>query len=255
MFFLNMTFVGIDPNADDKQIVYAAIDHEKRLLALSKGTMDDVLAFAAGQRQAVAAVCGPRQPNQGLMKKQEVRANLSRPPAPGRWEKFRVADYCLRQHNFSIVPISESEEDCARWMRQGFEIFRRLRAMGYELYPQPEAKRWCLEVYPHAAFGVLLEQVPFPKHSLEGRLQRQLSLYVRDLDIPDPMKFFEEITRHRLLNGILPLDDLYSPAELDALVAAYTGLIAASQPSQVSLIGDPEEGQVVLPVSKLKSRY
>lgn len=255
MFYSNTTFIGIDPTAGEKPLVYAAIDREKQVLALSEGRLDDVLAFVAGQRQAVVVVCGPRQPNLGLMKRPEVRQALAQPPSPGRWENFRVADYCLRRHNFSIMPIFEDEERCAKWMRQAFEIFRRLQAIGYELYPQPGAERLCMETYPHAAFSVMLEQLPFPKHTLEGRLQRQLLLYVRDLNISDPMQIFEEITRHRVLKGILPLEDLCSPAELDALVAAYTGLVAASQPDQISLIGDPDEGQVVLPVSSLKSRY
>jgi predicted RNase H-like nuclease len=69
------------------------------------------------------------------------------------------------------------------------------------------------------------------------------------------MKFFEEITRHRLLNGILPLELLYSPPELDALVAAYCAWLAKNQPAQVTLIGDKQEGQILLPGIDLKNRY
>jgi len=75
------------------------------------------------------------------------------------------------------------------------------------------------------------------------------------LNIPDPMSLFEEITRHRLLQGILPLDILYSAEELDALVAAYTAWLAGTKPEQVSLLGDPEEGYLVLPVAEVKNRY
>jgi len=255
MFFTNMTFIGVDPTAGEKPMVYAAIDHERRLLALGGGSLDDVLAFAAGQRQAVLAVCAPRRPNLGLMREAEIRKDLNPPPAPGRWENSRLAEYLLRRHNIHI-PLTPSEDrDCPNWMRQGFELFRRLLEIGYQLFPKPGAERWCLEVYPHAAFSVLLGITPFGKNTMEGRLQRQLILHEHNVEVPDPMRFFEEITRHRLLKGVLPRDILYTPGELDALVGAYTALHAASQPEKVLMIGDPEEGQVVIPAEEFKPHY
>jgi predicted RNase H-like nuclease len=168
---------------------------------------------------------------------------------------FRVADYLLRQHNIRIPQTPARLEDCPNWMRMGFILFRRLENMGYRLFPESGAERLHLEVYPHASYTVLLEGLPFPKHNLEGRLQRQLVLHEQGVNVPDPMRFFEEITRHRLLNGILPLDDLYTPGELDALVAAYTAWLAASRPEVVTQLGDAEEGQIVLPVAELKTNY
>jgi hypothetical protein len=73
--------------------------------------------------------------------------------------------------------------------------------------------------------------------------------------LPDPMRFFEEITRFRILKGIWPLEDLYSPAELDAMVGAYTAWKAAVQPDKVCRLGDPAEGEIVLPVKALQQRY
>ncbi len=72
---------------------------------------------------------------------------------------------------------------------------------------------------------------------------------------PDPLRFFEEITRHRLLKGILPLEDICAPGELDALVAAYTACLAANHLEQVTILGHPDEGQTYLPVAELKPRY
>jgi hypothetical protein len=112
-----------------------------------------------------------------------------------------------------------------------------------------------MEVYPHASYSVLLGVLPLQKHTLEGRLQRQLALYEQGLQVPDPMRFFEEITRHRLLKGILPLEELYSPGELDALVAAYTAWKTAVHPEDVALLGDPEEGQIVLPAVEIKAKF
>jgi hypothetical protein len=69
------------------------------------------------------------------------------------------------------------------------------------------------------------------------------------------MNFFEEVTRHRLLKGSLPLDHLYQAGELDALAAAYTAFTAANHPNQITLIGAPEEGKLVVPVPELKQKY
>jgi hypothetical protein len=73
--------------------------------------------------------------------------------------------------------------------------------------------------------------------------------------IPDPMRLFEEITRHRLLQGVLPVADLYQPSELDALAGAYTAWMAANHPEGILMLGHPEEGQIILPVPDLKRQY
>jgi hypothetical protein len=255
MFFVDSTFLGIDPTAGEKPFVYAALDHELKLLALGEGSIDDVLAFAAGQSRAMAAVCAPRQANQGLMSDPGFRERLSPPPNPGRYINFRVAEYLLRQHNISIPQTPVKVEDCPNWMRMGFILFTRLAGLGYQQYPTEGAERQFIEIYPHACYSVLLERLPFPKLSLEGRLQRQLVLFELGINLPDPMRIFEEITQHRLLNGILPLEDLYKPGELDALVAAYTAWLAASKPGTVTLLGDASEGQVALPVAEPKLSY
>ena len=255
MFSSNTTFIGIDPTAGEKPIVYAAIDHARHLLALGAGSLDDVLAFAAGQHQAVLAVCGPRRPNSGVMKNPQKRGELNPQPAPGRWENHRLAEYLLRQHNLFIPPTPFNEADCPNWMRQSFLLFRRLEEMGYRDFQDETAGRKNLEVYPHACYSVLLGVLPFPKHSLEGRIQRQLVLFENEVEVPDPMDFFEEITRHRVLKGVIPFDELYTPGELDALAAAFTAWYSASRPNQTTMLGDPEEGQIILPVDSLKTRY
>jgi len=252
MLFSKATFLGLDPTAGEKPFVYAALDQERRLLALAQGSIDDVLAFAAGQQHCLAAVCAPPRPNQGVMRREEVRRTLAVPPHPGRWENFRLAEYLLRQHNLSIPRTPADEEACPNWMRMGFKLHRRLEACGYCAYPDDQAPRQVLEVYPYACYAVLLDGLPLPKHTLEGRLQRQLVLHELKLEVPDPMDFFEEVTRHRLLKGILPMEMLFTPGELDALVAAYTAWLAAYHAEQVTCLGDAAEGQVVLPAAAIK---
>jgi len=271
MFFNQTTFIGVDPTAGQQPFVYAALDGDLRLLALGEGSQEEVLAFSAGQRQAAAGICAPRQPNLGLLAREEVRARFSPPPRPGRWVGFRLAEFALRQHNISTPRTPGREEDCANWMRMGFSLHRRLEALGYrplgggdgEPARAPEGEpgapqadgRVTLEVYPHAAYTVLLGHAPLPKKSFEGRIQRQLVLHDLKVQVPDPMRIFEEITRHRLLKGSLPLEELHTPAELDALIAAYTAWLATVHPEQTICLGDPQEGVVVLPTSELKPWY
>ena len=255
MFYINNTFIGIDPTAGQRPFSYVALDNELKLLALGKGNIDDILAFVAGQRKAMVAVCAPQRLNQGIMANPEVRQNLSPPPHTGRWENFRLADYKLRMHWINIPQTPHKEKDCPNWMRKGFLLFRRLSDLDYKPYPDVSVERLSMEVYPHACYTVLLGVTPFLKLTLEGRIQRQLILYENGVDVSDPMRFFEEITRHRLLSGNLPFESLCTPGELDALVAAYTAWMISNRPDHITLVGDPGEGQVVVPVSEMKARY
>lgn len=255
MLFHRTSFIGIDPTAGQRPFVFAALDNERKLLALGQGDIDEVLAFVGGQQEAFVAVCAPRQPNQGLMGRAGVRQSLTPRPRKGRWSDFRVVEYQLRQHNIVIPRTPASVTESPGWMQMGYVVYERLKQLGYRLYPHGEHPLQVLEVYPHASYCAWVGRVPLLKHTLEGRLQRQLALHELGLDVPDPMRFFEEITRHRLIQGILPLEQLYSPTDLDALAGACTAWVAARRPDQITLLGDPAEGQVVMPVATLQARY
>jgi predicted RNase H-like nuclease len=185
----------------------------------------------------------------------EVRDRLNPPPRPGRYMNFRQAEYLLRQHGISCYKTPAEEKACPNWIQMGFHLYNRLEQMGYHPYPSPESARKWLEVYPHACFCTLLGHVPLPKHTLEGRLQRQLLLYKHKVGVPDPMEFVKGITPQQVLQGSLRLDSLYSQGELDALIAAYTAWLAASHPDQITTLGDASEGLVFLPVAELKRHY
>jgi len=260
MLFDKTTFIGIDPTAGQKPFTYAALDGDLQLLALGQGQLDEVLAFVGGQQSAYLGINAPRQPNQGKMSEREVRLLLDPPPRSGRWKGFRVAEYELHSRGISIPRTPAVEEECPRWVQVGFNLYRGIGRLGYEPYSgEPAAgggnAHQFIEVYPHGAYAALLGLIPFPKHTLEGRIQRQLVLYLKQLNISNPMQIFEEITRHRLLQGVLPLEGLYSAVEMDALVAAYTAWMAATKSEEVSLVGHPEEGQIVMPVAELKIHY
>ncbi len=255
MLFNESTFIGIDPTAGKRLMAYAALDQDLRLLALKMGDIDEITAFVGGQQAAVVAINGPRRPNQGLMKRDDIREKLKPVPRPGRWQGYRVAEYLLRQHNIHIMRTCSEAKKCPKWMQTGFELYKRLESLGYQDYPSPDTPSQVMEVYPHAAYAALLGRTPFLKTSLEGRLQRQLILHNKGLDIPDPMRFFEEITRYRILKGVLPLQGLYSVRKLEAMVAAYTAWMAATSKKDITTLGHPDEGQIIIPVAELNPKY
>ena len=255
MLFKDSVFIGIDPPSGEKSITFSAIDQDLNVIALAKADISDVTAFVGGQISAFVGINAPRRLNQGLMKKDKTRDSLSPRPITGRFTAFRVAEYLLFQKNIRIPKTPSKLESCPGWMKTGFTLYRRLEEIGYQDYPVEENKHQVLEIYPHAAYTVLLKKIPFLKKTLEGRLQRQLLLHSLSIDVPDPMRIFEEITRYKVLQGQLPLDGLYSVEELDALIAAYTAWKAASEPDEITCLGDPTEGEIALPSKDIKSKY
>ncbi len=117
------------------------------------------------------------------------------------------------------------------------------------------AQRTMIEVQPHASYAVMLGRRPFLKRHLEGRMQRQLVLYLEGLDLPNPLHAIEEITRHHLLTSHLPLETLSDHDELDALVAAYTAYLTGVNPDRVCQVGDRKEGLITLPIAEMKDFY
>lgn len=248
------TYIGIDPTSGQKDFAYAVLDRDLNLVDLADANLDEMLAFLDEQESAVVAVNAPSQTNRGLVKEKLDKVG----PARGhflRGADIRMAEYELREHGIVITGTPSREDACPAWMRSGFNLYRELSGMGYEAHPADSAARLWLETHPYACFCVLLEQIPFPKPNLEGRLQRQLILHEKRLRINDPMGFFEELTRFKLVKGILPLEEIYSPTQLDTLVSAYTAWLAANRPEEVSILGERSEGHLVLPTKELKKQY
>ncbi|MFH1906691.1 MAG: DUF429 domain-containing protein [Chloroflexota bacterium] len=263
--------VLVEIMAADGEFTHLILEFLDGLLAdrsATAGELDEVLAFVGGQEAATVAVNAPSAPNLGLVKKKLEAQSLTPgngSPTSGyhypRGVDMRMAEHELRQRGILVSPTPARAESCPEWTQLGFMLYRKLAGMGFEPYPadrvgaaQNATHQW-LETHPHAAFCALLGQLPLSKPTLEGRLQRKLLLYERGVGLKDPMDFFEEITRHRLVRGILPLELVYTPEQLDALVAAYTAYVAANKPDEILFIDAREEGRIALPVGELKERY
>lgn len=257
MVFEQSTWIGVYPAPQPGKgrglLTYAALDNKLHLLALSQGSQDDLRAYVAGQSSACIAVAAPRRPSQNLLPVGS-QGSLFPDSRPIKSLRGRLADRQLREHNLGHPITPSSPDSCPAWMRRGFMIYELLSSMGYHDYPADTSPLVLMEVYPQAVFTLLSGDPPLTRNSLEGRLQRQLLLNDREVDVPDPMRFFEEVTRYRLRNGILPLKEVYSPSELDALACAYTAWLALHNPQSVMLYGDEREGQVVVPVGLMMPR-
>ncbi len=255
MLFDTVLYIGVDTSGGRKPFSYAALDQTGKLVALNSGEIEDVLGFIGGLPGAVVAVNAAHKPSRGLVRQDNIRQSLPPLRISGRSLDMRLSEHILREHGINISMTPSKKELCSGWVQSGFEFYKQIEGLGFIQHPDTNAKFQWLETHPHACFCSLLGQNPLPRPSLEGRLQRQLILYEQEIDIRDPMDFFEEITRHKLIRGILPMDMIYSSEELDAIAAANTAFVAAKHPEQILKVGDPDEGQITLPVIQLKAKY
>jgi predicted nuclease with RNAse H fold len=256
-FMDRAVYMGIDPTAGKRPMHVAVLDDQLRMVHLGRHNLESLLASIAEYEPRVVAVDAPQSPNQGLMTRPEVRQRFGLKPSGKTWCNWKLAEFELRRRNIRLYNTPASSDDAPSWMQQGFQIFQRLQALGFQMLTagMEDGARLLLEVHPHACFTVLLERRPFHKQTLEGRVQRQLVLYLEGLDLPNPMQIFEEITRHHLLQGQLQLENLYDHDSLDALAAAYTAYLCARRPERICQVGDQIEGLITVPVGDLKDRY
>lgn len=256
--YLTMTltepvFIGVDPTSGRTSFTYAALDKDLRVITIADGEIEDVIAFLERQTSVVVAINAPSGVNRGLVgRKMQKKAGADHSI---RGAQMRLAEYELRQRGITVSGTPSTLAACPSWMQTGFNLYRKLEKMGFSKYSESGAQFQVLETHPHACYCVLTETIPQPKPSLEGRLQRQLALYENDVRVRDPMDFFEEITRHKMIKGVWPIEVLYPPEQLDALVAAYIAWCVWKKPEKTSSLGDAKEGRIFLPVSELKEKY
>ncbi|GAP15503.1 hypothetical protein LARV_03292 [Longilinea arvoryzae] len=225
-------FIGIEPGSGHKACAMMVLDEEQHIQAQGCGDLADALAFAAGVSSAVVAINAPAKLN-------DIRGG-------------RAAEKELLAQGAWIYQTPTTLKACPASLRRGLEVHQALAGMGYVPGPGGDAPRQKFEAPADAAFWSLLGLRPFDQTTLEGRLQRQLVLADAGLPVPDAMDFFEEITRHKLLHGLLPLEDIYRPEELNALMCAHVAWCSVCQPESVKFLGDSGEGSLAIPLAVQK---
>jgi hypothetical protein len=224
------------------------LDGGLHLLEHREGSLEETLSVIDSYETVDVALNFPGQPNQGILKNSRARyGGRGRPAIQGL--EMRLGEAVLHRMGVKVTGTPSDFSLCPLWMQQGFSFYERLEGMGFLRYPSEDPKRM-LETQVEAVFHSLLGHALLSQRLLEGRIQRQLILFEQGMRIADAMDFFEEITRHRFIQGSLPLQTLYTLPELDGMAAAFMAWYAANRPQQVSQVGDPIEGLLVLPYWK-----
>ena len=150
-------------------------------------------------------------------------------------EKWSVAEsvLCLEKYEKILLGITTSARNPI-----SLNFKQELAHINFRPLSKQSDLRQFMETKAQDCFRMLAGAKLLSGRTFEGRIQRSLILYEEGFQIPDPMDFFEEITRHKLMQGILPFENLYSARELDAMVAAYIGWMTYNRPKQVKLQGD-----------------
>jgi len=253
MSLIEPVFIGVDSTSGRSSFTYAMLDKDLHLLLLADGELEDVLSLIKEKPAVFLAINSPANVNQGLLGK-KLKADGSEQKKV-RGAQMRLVEYELRQHGIAVSGTPSTIVACPSWMQMGFNLYRALEKKGFAKYPKPDSQIQLMETHPHACYCVMADTLPQPKPSLEGRLQRQLLLYEHGVQIQDPMDFFEEITRHKMMKGNWPIELLYNPEQLDALVAAFTAWLAINKPTHVVSFGNEKEGKIILPTHELKEKY
>lgn len=247
-------YIGIDPTGGSRPITYAVLDRNLQVRELADADLDTLLSAIQAYPSAVCGIDAPSDRNHRLLMNPKYRASIGLDPDRDNYVGYRVCEYELRRRGIYIYNTPVEEEKISDWMVEGWQLYDRLQAADFVRYPATGARR-LFETYPYAIFTVLAGARPYPKMGLEGLLQRQLILYEEGVDLPDPMRVTEEITRHHLRASQINLDNLHSHDELDALASAFTAWAVDHAPQSVVTVGDPTEGQIMLPVSTLADSY
>ena len=245
--------IGIDGTSGRRAFTYAALDQDLRVLALEEQELDDLVASLGGRDSAVVAVNSPCRVNSGVIRRQAQGGKRGGQSIRGA--DLRQAEHELHVHGISVGATPRMEALCPAWVQLGFELYRRMESLEFKPFPSDGAPRQWLETHPQAGFSVLLGRPPLARPTLEGRLQRALALFERGVRIRDPMAFLEEITRHRLLHGLLPMEQLPAQQELDALLAAFTAWLSVMRPGELTQLGNRQEGFITLPAAAIQDKY
>jgi hypothetical protein len=253
---LSTTFIGVDLKAGKRSYTYAALDGNLKMIAFGQGRLDEVFAFIGGCHSAVCAINAPITNGPDAQANPDFQQNSLFPigPQKGRHAHHRQAENELLLKGIGVnhAPAALEIPRAPVWVRRGYQFVQLLEQTGFKPWPADGSPRQFVEVQSEAAFWHWLGDQPAGEDTFEGRIQRQLILSELDVDIPDPMNFFEEVTRFKLLRGQVSMSGVYEPHELNALISAATAVLLIKNPAQVTSYGTNEEGVIFLPSRKNK---
>jgi hypothetical protein len=248
MLFSGELYIGIDLTRGEKSIHYAALNQDLEPITLTQGNYKSLISFLGGQQKAALGIHGPARPNLEILTNAERRSQFLIEMGKGRPGNMRVAEYELKRLNLPTYQTPHDESSAPKWMQTSFRLFEYLKKLNYSNYsPSIDADLQVMEVLPEVSFRAWVDGAILPKNTFYGRMQRQLILYDRGIHLPDPMDFFEEITRFKIRQGILPANTILNNGTLSALGAAYMAWQTRHEPEKIALVGLVQEGQIAVP--------
>jgi predicted RNase H-like nuclease len=241
-----MYFVGVDLAWGQKKITgLAVVDAAGRLLAATQRKTDDEILdwlkpWTAGH--CVVAIDAPI-----------IVTN----PTGNRPCESLVSRY-FGKYNASCHPANLSKPHFAN----GTRALRLADQLGLAVDPQDRSDRRAVEVYPHPAIVVLfdLPRILQYKHKpgrnlehLRGELLRLLD-YLEGLDRASPPLLLSGSTdwqriRRATEQAERKVDLAQVEDSIDAVVCAYIAAYSEANPTAVRLMGDPESGYILTPVT------
>lgn len=197
------------------------VDVAEERKGLDVVVLDERRGVVAQRRRAavadVAALVGELRPDVVC---------IDSPPAWAATGRSRAAERELRRLGITAyaVPEDPGPHPFYRWMRVGFAVFAAV-ADTHQRYRCGPVRGTAVEAFPEAT-AVLLDGALRPRDESKARFRRRV-LAGQGVDT----------------SGLRSLD------AVDAALAALTGLLALE--GELSAVGDPGEGVVVLPVRTL----
>jgi predicted nuclease with RNAse H fold len=211
---MTMRVIGLDlTSSPEKATAYAVLTKEMDIVAEGFVTGDEeIIALAEEQRPTLLAVDAPLSLPLGLCCLEESCPCRPVSPRKGRQcerELSALGIGCYYTTKRSIIK---------RMVYRAITLRERLEGQGFAI----------IEVYPYAS-----------KVRLFGRLPRKTTVAGR--------RALQESLRHLIPAVLSPQESLVSHDALDALLAAYTGVLYLK--SQTRALGNPAEGLLHIPTA------
>ena len=194
--------------------------------------LDLVLLDGAAELVVARSAVQPEELGAHLLELRPDVVTIDSPPAWGAAGRSRCAERELRRLGIQSygTPSDPRRGDHSfyAWMKAGFRAFAASESAGYPRYRGGDVRGTAVEVFPHATSVVLAACLPpaaVTKHVWRASILRHHAVDLRMLDSRDL---------------------------IDAALAALTGLFALH--GEMSALGDPAEGVIVVPARTLLRR-
>lgn len=231
-------FFGIDVHLS--RFTAACLDENLRIQFIDDFTMSELIERNISVSPEIIGVDAPMGLNIGLMDDEQYRKKLGLKSDKHRNKK--VSEYELTKRGIFLYPSPKSMDEITgwkSWMGTGFQLYEELKKLGYwAVNTKKSPEKVMVEVFPHASFTTLAGRLLENKSTVTGMKER-----IQILEKIGISGIREYMTGSKHIIG----------DRLDALAAAYTAFSVWN--GNASLIGEPKEGIIALPVKELKDRY